>query len=202
MVCIQYIAIGVGLVAPVGPLNIELFHRGLHGGFKQAWLLGFGALAVQIFYIWVIYFGYSGVFLQLNIELVGYALGAFFLFYFGFSHLLQAFSIEAPKRTSPIIVGVAIAFFNPFLFANWYHHFGSTLNTLRVEFSLMMVWIILICMIIGAFLWYTNLAFVFHFMGTRVNQSFKKGLTLIVGLMLLWFCSVYIRRIAEITLNW
>lgn len=42
--------IGVALAAPVGPINIEIVRRGLHGGFLSGWLVGLGALTIDTIY--------------------------------------------------------------------------------------------------------------------------------------------------------
>src|SRR5687767_6148015 len=45
------ITLGLGAAAPIGPVNVEIARRALRGGFWPGFLLGLGAVSVDVTYV-------------------------------------------------------------------------------------------------------------------------------------------------------
>src|SRR3954462_12438685 len=45
------ITLGLGAAAPIGPVNVEIARRAIRGGFRAGFLLGLGAVTVDVSYV-------------------------------------------------------------------------------------------------------------------------------------------------------
>jgi L-lysine exporter family protein LysE/ArgO len=53
----SYVLLGLSLAAPIGPINAAQLDKGIKYGFLHAWLVGVGAMAADIIYMLLVYFG-------------------------------------------------------------------------------------------------------------------------------------------------
>ena len=72
---IQQIVLGISLVAPVGPINIEMLKRGIERGFWHAWVVGIGGMTADVLFMLLIYFGLSSVFMYTYVQAFMYCTG-------------------------------------------------------------------------------------------------------------------------------
>ena len=201
---IHYVAMGVGMAVAVGPFNIELINRGIKGGISPALSLAFGGIAAYISFLILIYFGLSQSMQNQLIEILSYTAGALILLLLGCISLTSGFGNPkaSPSNQSSFVTGFFLVFASPINFMTWYSTFSQASNTLFVENSLFAILGYCFFVIAGCFLWMINLILTVYFIRERISARYTKMVTLITGIMLLWFCSEYFRRLAEITLNW
>ncbi|WP_243296618.1 LysE family translocator [Bacillus litorisediminis] len=201
---IHYIAMGISMAAVVGPFNIELINRGIRGGFYPVLFLAFGGITANISFFFIIYFGWSEWMQNQDIESVFFTIGALILLYLGYMSVTSRFVNNkiAPSFLSSFSTGFLLGFANPINFMAWYSSFSQASHTLFVENPPITIFIYSFFIMIGVFIWMMNLSLAVSFIRERISDPYRKILTLITGIMLLWFCSEYLRRIAEMTLNW
>ena len=97
--CFWLYLLGLSLSAPVGPVNAAQIDRGIKSGFWHAWIFGVGAMAADIVYMLLIYFGVAQL---LTAPLVKpfVAVRLFVLTYTGIESLRKINLQESPKRTA------------------------------------------------------------------------------------------------------
>lgn len=202
---IQYVALGLRFAAPVGPVNIELINRGMNGGFNPSWFFGLGGLTSNLCFIFFIYFGFSYWWQQPIVEISSYFIGALMLFILGFTSIQSIFSKKTQTTQSSVssfLIGFLLGFANPIHFNSWFSGYGTALHTWLVEMSVIKIFTGSFWILFGVLLWYSNLAFIVHFIKRKLNIKLMQILSYLLGMMLLWFCSEYLRKIAEILFNW
>ena len=83
---------------PVGPINITIINEGARRGFFWAFMIGLGAMVMDLFYCGVAFAGFSGLFASRTIRAVMELLSFLFLIWLGFKYLL-ARSLPATTPT-------------------------------------------------------------------------------------------------------
>ena len=53
--------VGLGVAAPIGPVNVEIIRRGLRSGFREAFSLGMGAVTADAIYLALVCLGVSRI---------------------------------------------------------------------------------------------------------------------------------------------
>ncbi|MET3696480.1 threonine/homoserine/homoserine lactone efflux protein [Bacillus oleivorans] len=201
---IHFIAMGISLVAIVGPFNIELINRGIKGGIYPALCMGMGGIIANIFCLLIIYSGFSSWMQNQVTEILFFTVGAILLLFLGFMSLNPGLpnSQSSPALVSSFTAGFLLVFANPINFMAWYSTFSQASNSLFVENPPSAIFIYCFFIIAGGILWMINLTLAVYFIREKMNIRHRKLFSFIAGIMLLWFSSEYLRRIAEMTWNW
>ena len=124
------LSLGLGAAAPIGPVNVEIARRTLHGGFRAGFALGCGAVTVDVAYVllsslslgqWV-----TSSAVQRPVELAG----SVFLLYLGVQSLralgkhLQTDALDGNQPISSLQgayrTGVLMTLLNPMTLAFWF----------------------------------------------------------------------------------
>src|SRR5215211_3016441 len=83
------ITLGLGAAAPIGPVNVEIARRAIRGGFFAGFLLGLGAVTVDVTYVVLASFSVR-LFLDRPRVMLGMGVaGGAFLILLGFECLRQ-----------------------------------------------------------------------------------------------------------------
>jgi threonine/homoserine/homoserine lactone efflux protein len=83
---------------PVGPINITIVNEGARRGFFWAFMIGLGAMAMDLIYCSVAFAGFSGLFASKFMKATMELLSFLFLIYLGLKYLLTA-SLPATTPT-------------------------------------------------------------------------------------------------------
>lgn len=83
---------------PVGPINITIINEGARRGFFWAFMIGLGAMAMDLIYCGVAFAGFSGLFSSKFMKATMELLSFLFLLYLGLKYLLTA-SLPATTPT-------------------------------------------------------------------------------------------------------
>lgn len=129
-----YFFLGVSLAAPIGPVKATLLNTGLKSGFFHAWYFGLGALATDILYMLMVYFGLVQFIDSPLMKIILWSFGCFVLTYTGIENLLTIKKVELDlkfKKTTrlrhSILSGFFMALLNPLTILFWLGIYGSIL---------------------------------------------------------------------------
>lgn len=129
-----YFFLGVSLAAPIGPVKATLLNTGLKNGFFHAWYFSLGALATDILYMLMVYFGLVHFIDSLLVKIILWSFGCFVLTYIGIENLLTLKKVELDlkfKKTTRLrhsmLSGFLMALLNPLTILFWLGIYGSIL---------------------------------------------------------------------------
>jgi len=129
-----YFFLGVSLAAPIGPVKATLLNTGFKNGFFHAWYFGLGALATDILYMLMVYFGLVQLIDSPLMKIILWSFGCFVLTYTGIENLLTLKKVELDlkfKKTTrlrhSILSGFLMALLNPLTILFWLGIYGSIL---------------------------------------------------------------------------
>jgi L-lysine exporter family protein LysE/ArgO len=129
-----YLFLGISLAAPIGPVKTVLLNTGIKNGFFHAWIFSLGALATDIMYMFIVYFGVGQFIDSPLMKLFLWSFGCFVLMYTGIENLLSLNKIEmnlkSAKRTrlrTSILSGFFMSLLNPLTILFWLGIYGSIL---------------------------------------------------------------------------
>ena len=84
---------------PVGPINITIINEGARRGFFWAFMIGLGAMVMDLFYSGIAFAGFSGLFASRQIRATMELLSFLFLIWLGFKYL---FARSLPATTPTV----------------------------------------------------------------------------------------------------
>lgn len=129
-----YIILGVSLAAPIGPVKTVLLNTGIKSGFFHAWFFSLGALATDIMYMFMVYFGIGQFIDSPLLKTILWSFGCFVLMYTGIENLLSLNKIEMNLKNGKrdrlrksILSGFFMSLFNPLTILFWIGIYGSIL---------------------------------------------------------------------------
>lgn len=155
----SYIFLGLSLAAPIGPVNAAVLDKGIRNGFLHGWLVGIGAIAADVIYMFAVF---MGVVHFLEIPLVKaflWSFGFFVLIYTGIETIMGAGKILSPKRTNDdtlfksFLSGFLISISNPLTILFWLGIYGSVLAKTAAEYDKMHLAIYSSAIFIGLIIW-------------------------------------------------
>ena len=129
-----YIFLGISMAATIGPVKTVLLNTGFKNGFFHAWFFSLGALATDIMYMFIVYFGVGQFIDSLLLKIILWSFGCFVLLYTGIENLLSLHKIDMNlkrgKRTrlrQSILSGFFMSWLNPITILFWLGIYGSIL---------------------------------------------------------------------------
>ncbi|MDX8045603.1 LysE family transporter [Gracilibacillus sp. S3-1-1] len=190
----SYILLGISLSAPIGPINIAQFNKGIHHGFWHAWLVGVGGMLADILFMLIIYFGLADFLTTPIPKLLMWTAGFFILLYLGYESIRDAKKgismAENQQYESPIksfFTGFLMAATNPLNIIFWIGIYGSVLaeavHTIGKEQALLYSSAIFI----GIMLWDVSMAAIAHISRKRLNHKVIQWITIAAGIILCIF---------------
>jgi threonine/homoserine/homoserine lactone efflux protein len=194
---LRNIILGLSLAAPIGPVNIEIIKSGLMTGFSPAFFIGLGAMTADALYLTLTYFGLSHLFMFPIAKLAIGIIGAAILFYLGAMSIWEAFrkfelKASNKSRKHAYLMGFSIAVSSPMTIVWWVGVFGSVLATASRPLTLLSCYSI----ILGAGLWVFSLSAVLQFGKKYVNEKSLRVISVLAGLMLMYFAAFMLYYLA------
>jgi L-lysine exporter family protein LysE/ArgO len=192
------ILLGLGAAIPIGPINLEIIRRNLHGGTWAGLLFGLGACSADLIYLILLSLGALSLFTHpLILKIVAFV-GAFVLVYFAYC----AFTAKSPPKTQltigetmlikQFLSGLLLTFSNPMTILFW-----ASISTQVVTLSAKHPQAVIFAglgVVIGTFSWVLGLNTFIHMTKHKISDRVIGVLNKIGGLILLSFAgySIYV----------
>ena len=129
-----YFILGISLAAPIGPVKATLLNTGIKNGFFHAWFFGLGAIATDILYMLMVYFGVGQFIDNPMMKTFLWSFGFFVLMYTGIENLLTVNNISMDTKYRKVVrlrhsflSGLLMALLNPLTILFWLGIYGSIL---------------------------------------------------------------------------
>jgi len=187
------ITLGLGAAAPIGPVNVEIARRAIRGGFFAGFLLGLGAVTVDVTYVVLASFSVR-LFLDRPRIMLGMGVaGGAFLILLGFECLRQvrkqwaepeneAGTSKETRHRRNYLTGLVMTALNPMTLAFWF--FAPKMTGVKESSEMP-----LLCagVAVGTFSWVCFFAALMSAAGRRGKQRAVALANLAGGLTLLGF---------------
>jgi threonine/homoserine/homoserine lactone efflux protein len=203
---LQNILLGLTLAAPIGPVNLEIIKRGLNSGFKQAFLMGTGAMCADTTYLILIFFGLTS-FLNFSFMKIFLGIaGSFILIYLGVLSVRDFFSStdqhkelnNAPSSRrlfkSSFVTGYVLAISSPMTIVWWTGVFGALLAAQTQTQTNISAFFSCLSILLGCFLWVFFLSTTLHWGKKIINEKFTRLISFFAGLFLILFGLYFLYR--------
>lgn len=174
-----YIFLGISMAATIGPVKTVLLNTGLKNGFFHAWFFSLGAIATDIIYMFIVYFGIGQFVNSIWLKTILWSFGCFVLLYTGIESLLSLHKIEMNSKTSKrtrlrhsLMAGFFMSFLNPLTILFWLGIYGSILaktadNSAGYEIILVSITILLGIILVD---------FIYSFLSSVARKLLSTGL--------------------------
>ncbi|KIL34520.1 amino acid transporter [Cohnella kolymensis] len=192
-VFLSYLLLGLSISAPLGPINAAQIDRGLKSGFLHAWLIGLGAMAADIFYMILVFFGVIHFINQPFIKTFLWLFGAFVLIYTGFESLMAARNPQlhvaknSQSHWKTLITGFLMSVSSPLSILFWLGIYGSVLAQSAAASNQTQLIIYSSGIIAGLILWDLGMACVASAFRKLLTNSLMSAISVLSGLSLLGF---------------
>jgi L-lysine exporter family protein LysE/ArgO len=183
------ITLGLGAAAPIGPVNVEIARRAIRGGFRAGFLLGLGAVTVDVAYVVLASFSVR-LFLDRPRIMLGMGVaGGAFLILLGLECLRSVRKQWAepegeagPPPRRNYLIGLVMTALNPMTLAFWFFAPKMTGVKESGEMPLLCVGVA-----VGTFSWVCFFAALMSAAGKKGKQRAVALANLAGGLTLLGF---------------
>ncbi|MFD2658402.1 LysE family transporter [Gracilibacillus thailandensis] len=190
-IIISYIFLGISLSAPVGPINIAQFNKGIHHGFLNAWLVGIGGMLADVLFMFIIYYGLADYLTTPIPKLLMWTLGCLVLIYLGYESIRDSKKkitlAESNQYEPPIksfVTGFLLAVSNPLNIIFWIGIYGSVLTEAVHTIGKQQALLYSGAIFIGIMIWDVSMAAIAHFSRKRINNTIIKWISIIAGIVL------------------
>ncbi len=171
----SYVLLGLSLAAPIGPINAAQMDKGIKHGFLNAWVLGLGSVIADIFYMLLVFLGFSQ-FIEIPIvKMFLWLFGFFVLVYTGVEGLIGAGKIvlsngnRDASLSKSFFTGFFMSISNPLTILFWLGIYGSVLAKTATMYEHTELLFFSSAIILGLVIWDVCMA--------AVASSFRKLLT-------------------------
>ena len=193
---LQGMGVGVGLAAPIGPINIEIIRRGLHGGFVSGWLVGAGALSADTLYCALIVSGLTPLADSAALRAPLFLAGALVLAYLGLVSVRGAVADTAvaaaqPSHRRSYVTGFLMATASPVGIVYWLSIGGALVASAVERAGAEGAPLLVGGVCLGILCWVTVLSLLTHGGRRYVSGSVLRWLTGLGGLMLVAFALTF-----------
>ena len=205
---LQNILLGLTLAAPIGPVNLEIIKRGLHSGFKQAFLTGFGAMCADTTYLILIFFGLTSFLNFAFMKIFLGIAGSIILIYLGVVSIKVFFRKADATENKPhrlfktsFVTGYVLAISSPMTIVWWTGVFGALLAAQTQTQTNISAFFSCLSILLGCFLWVFFLAVALHWGKKIINEKMTKLISLFAGLFLILFGIYFLYRAYGLVIN-
>lgn len=129
----SYVLLGFLLVVLIGLINVVQFDKGIKNGFLYVWFLGIGVILVDVFYMFVVYFGFVYFLSSDFMKMFFFLFGCFVLIYIGIEGLMsvgkiiQYWNVKGDFVVKCFFLGFLILLINLFIIFFWFGIYGFVL---------------------------------------------------------------------------
>ena len=190
------LGLGIGFInsIPIGPINISIIDTSFKRGFRQALMIGMGALVVDIFYCVIGIFGVSLIkdYIVEMFQPLGFPVLALIggrLVYKGYNnHGTRTFHPPTQKElTKNFSLGFLIYLTNPLAIGFWIITAGFIFSHRLIERNMVDQLTFIAGMAIGTAAWFLSLAKFVALKRTVISEETVKKITMITGSVLILF---------------
>ena len=197
----SYVTLGFTIALPMGAISIEMIKQGLRNGFWYAWMIGIGAITIDIALILLLNLGLADILNEIQTYL--WLLGAFFLTYLGWQSIkstsLHIYDLDSKKDSlfelfkKGIIIGV-----NPANIVFWISILGTSISsaTIHNEFSLILV---SVAILLGIALHDIVLAIITSYFTRFMTPQANNWVSIIAGILLFGFAIYFFNEFLKET---
>ena len=189
-----YILLGISLSAPIGPINAAQLDKGVRGGFMPAWFVGLGAIAADIIYMLLVYFGIIHLLDLPFVKAFLWLFGFFVLVYTGVESIKNAGTLtqsnmrgDEAALSKSFMNGFLMSLFNPLSIMFWLGIYGSILAKAVNDSSVEQTLINSGAVILGILIWDIFMASAASLFRKYLTLGVLKGISIISGLSLVGF---------------
>ncbi len=193
-IMLGYVILGLSLSAPIGPINAAQLDKGIRGGFMPAWFVGLGAIAADIIYMLLVYFGIVHLLELPFVRVFLWMFGCFVLIYTGVESIKNAGTLAASQMrgddselAKSFLQGFLMSLFNPLSIMFWLGIYGSVLAKAVNDSPMDQLLIYSGAIIFGVLLWDLFMATAASFFRKYLTSTVLKGIALISRLSLVGF---------------
>ena len=189
MLILSKIWLGIALAAPIGPVSIEMIKRGLSQGFMASFSIRLGGALGNLLCLILTCFGLSFLNESPTLVLSLSLIGAFLLFYLGYSALTKKVELNLEEQTkamkSGLLWGFYLAIFNPIAFAFWPGIFASSITD--ISSIGMKDFLQNAVIIVGVLIWGAFLSFLASLGKKTLNQRKANLITKVSGSIIILY---------------
>ncbi|MEO2203544.1 LysE family transporter [Paenibacillus pabuli] len=189
-----YIFLGISLSAPIGPINAAQLDKGIRGGFMPAWFVGLGAIAADIIYMLLVYFGVIHLLDLPFVKAFLWLFGFFVLVYTGVESIKNAGNLTQTELrgnesvlSKSFMSGFLMSLFNPLSIMFWLGIYGSILAKAVNDSTLEQTLINSGAVILGILIWDIFMAAAASLFRKYLTSGVLKAISIISGLSLIGF---------------
>lgn len=189
-----YILLGISLSAPIGPINAAQLDKGVRGGFMPAWFVGLGAIAADIIYMLLVYFGIIHLLDLPFVKAFLWLFGFFVLVYTGVESIKNAGTLSQSNMrgdeaalSKSFMNGFLMSLFNPLSIMFWLGIYGSILAKAVNDSTVEQTLINSGAVILGILIWDIFMATAASLFRKYLTLGVLKGISIISGLSLVGF---------------
>jgi threonine/homoserine/homoserine lactone efflux protein len=189
---IRGIILGLSITAPIGPTNIEVIRRGTKEGWRAAAIFCLGVVVALVLYLLLVTFGLSFLTESEEFNILLTSLGVLVLAYLSFNSFRDFFTgteidlDEQAGGNKHFIPGIVLTISNPAILLLWSGIMGADLAASRA--SMGQGFLLSIGILIGVGVFFTALTLLIHNGRRFLRQRYFKYVSLIAGVILLFFC--------------
>lgn len=197
----SYVTLGFTIALPMGAISIEMIKQGLRNGFWYAWMIGIGAITIDITLIFLLNLGLAGILNEIQTYL--WLLGTFFLSYLGWQSIKSdplCINDSNSKKDSlfklfkkGIIIGL-----NPANIVFWISVLGTSISSASTnsEFSIILV---SIAILLGIVLHDIVLAFISSYFNRFMTPQANRWVSITTGILLFGFAMYFFNEFLKET---
>ncbi|GAB1155000.1 LysE family transporter [Paenibacillus illinoisensis] len=189
-----YILLGISLSAPIGPINAAQLDKGVRGGFLPSWFVGLGAIAADIIYMLLVYFGIIHLLDLPFVKAFLWLFGFFVLVYTGVESIKNAGTLmqsnmrgDEAALSKSFMNGFLMSLFNPLSIMFWLGIYGSILAKAVNDSTVEQTLINSGAVILGILIWDIFMATAASLFRKYLTLGVLKGISIISGLSLVGF---------------
>jgi len=196
--------VGLGVAAPIGPVNVEIIRRGLRSGFREPFALGMGAVTADGVYLALVCLGVSQIAEHPVVRTILLGFGVLMLEVLGVLALRDAVRLrevpigggEEPAGRRSLLrcygLGLAMMAVNPLSMAAWLGFSAVVIGSTRSD-PMAYVWFAL-SVPAGCTTWVIFISSVLHFGRRYINVTVLRAVNAVAGLVLCGFGADLLRR--------
>lgn len=191
---LTYVFLGISMAATIGPVKTVLLNTGLKNGFFHAWFFSLGALATDVIYMFVVYFGIGQFIDSELLKTILWSFGCFVLLYTGIENLLSLHKIEMDSNTrkrtrlrQSIMSGFFMSLLNPLTILFWLGIYGSILAKNASTTTITEIIILSIAILIGIILVDFIMSFFSSFARKLLSTRLLKIVSFVSAILMIGF---------------
>ena len=187
----EKIFLGILLAAPIGPVTIEMFQRGVRGGFWPAFSVRCGGAIGNTICLTAAFCGLVTIKDNALVMNILGAVGAWCLIWIGVTTVLKIFNpIDYTQKSlksdqSGLWIGLIFAIFNPVGMAFWLGSFARSIQSMTGNYWIAFSQNLLI--ILGVLIWGAGLSLLLHYSRRLLSATVMKTITAAAGLLLIYY---------------